>query len=326
MDLSTRQSLSVVLPTFNGARYLAETVGSVCAQTRTPDELVIVDDRSSDSSVDIAVEVCRQAGLYCRVHRRETNSGGPVLPLNEGIALARGAWIALIDQDDLWMPERLEKLFGGMNGDSGGAELLFNDVAVFDKDVTVDIPSVDAPSLTVSAKAGTGGGLIDPAKAYAYLLTQRNFVHTASNMVFTKSAWVALEGFNPRFRVCWDVEFLLRAFCRLESSYVRGVLTRHRFHPSSLSRSSSAESREMTVLRDHHAANPLVSFDSASLMQRISREWWDAAYEASRTGDVAEFWRAWRRSWQLGQSRLRLLGLAAKLPGHLLAASRRGAS
>ena len=94
--------VSVVVPTFDRARWLPAAVASVLAQTRPPREVVVVDDGSRDETP----EVCRgfPAGVRCV---RQDNAGAAAAR-NRGIREARGTWIAFQDSDDLWEPEKLE--------------------------------------------------------------------------------------------------------------------------------------------------------------------------------------------------------------------------
>jgi len=98
-------SVSVVMPVYNGSRTLREAIESVLAQTFIDFELIIVDDASTDSSVDII----RSFGDRVHFVQRTANSGICEVARSEGLALARGRYSALIDQDDLWDPQKLEK-------------------------------------------------------------------------------------------------------------------------------------------------------------------------------------------------------------------------
>lgn len=98
-------AVSVVMPVFNGARYLRQSVESVREQSFTSWELIISDDNSTDESVDIAK-------VYCRADPRITlektiRRGGPAAARNRAIAKAKGRWIAFLDSDDTWHPDKL---------------------------------------------------------------------------------------------------------------------------------------------------------------------------------------------------------------------------
>jgi len=98
--------ISVVLPVYNGEKYLIEAIDSILVQTFVDFELIMIDDGSTDGSYRILQEYeNRDARL--RVFTRKNQ--GLVATLNEGIELARGKWIARMDQDDIALPQRFEK-------------------------------------------------------------------------------------------------------------------------------------------------------------------------------------------------------------------------
>lgn len=104
-------AISVVIPVFNGAAFLAEAVASVQAQSLRPDEIIIVDD----GSVDGTPELIRTLGEAVRSCRQP--NAGPAAARNRGIELARGAFIAFIDADDLWCEGKLESQARRLRGD-----------------------------------------------------------------------------------------------------------------------------------------------------------------------------------------------------------------
>jgi glycosyltransferase involved in cell wall biosynthesis len=95
--------ISCVVPVYNGERFLAEGLDSVLAQTRPPDEVIVVDDGSTDGTAEVAA---RYAGRV--TYLRQNNAGSPAAR-NRGVASSRGDLIAFLDADDLWHPEKLAK-------------------------------------------------------------------------------------------------------------------------------------------------------------------------------------------------------------------------
>lgn len=96
--------ISVVLPVYNGSRYLREAIGSTLSQSYVNFELLIIDDGSTDDSASI-VSSCTDPRI--RFYSQENK--GLAATLNRGIALAKGAYIARQDQDDISLPDRLSK-------------------------------------------------------------------------------------------------------------------------------------------------------------------------------------------------------------------------
>ncbi|WP_330413227.1 sugar transferase [Dorea formicigenerans] len=97
--------VSVIMPSYNTAPYIEETIQSVLNQTYTNWELIIVDDCSTDNT-DEVLETIKDDRI--RYFKNEKNSGAAV-SRNKALREAKGQWIAYLDSDDLWMPEKLEK-------------------------------------------------------------------------------------------------------------------------------------------------------------------------------------------------------------------------
>src|SRR3989441_12309052 len=93
--------VSVVIPVYNGERYLADAIQSVRDQTYQNFEVIVVDDGSTDGSAEVA-QSFGEAIRY--VHQA---NGGVCKARNTGMAVARGGYLAFLDQDDLWLPDKL---------------------------------------------------------------------------------------------------------------------------------------------------------------------------------------------------------------------------
>src|SRR3974390_3258095 len=124
-------TVSVVLCTYNGARYLREQLESIARQSRQPAEMVVCDDGSEDDTVTIlrgfASEVSFPVRIFQNPHRL-----GSTRNFDQGIGLASGEFIALCDQDDVWAPEKLEYLANMLISDPsvGG---VFSDADLIDE-------------------------------------------------------------------------------------------------------------------------------------------------------------------------------------------------
>src|SRR5215217_3734904 len=100
--------VSVIVPAYNAAGYLERALASALAQTMPDLEVIVVDDASSDTTFEVACKIAARASRV-RVLRNERNSGENA-SRNRAISTARGEWIALLDADDEWLPERLERM------------------------------------------------------------------------------------------------------------------------------------------------------------------------------------------------------------------------
>lgn len=99
----TQPTISVVIPCFNGGRFLRETLASVLGQTRSAHEVIVIDDGSTDDSAAIAESFAPPVRVI-----RQRNQGESVAR-NRGIDEAKGDWVALLDADDLWDARKLER-------------------------------------------------------------------------------------------------------------------------------------------------------------------------------------------------------------------------
>lgn len=95
--------------TYNGSRYLREQLESITSQTASPEEIIICDDGSTDTSLDILNEFASQAPFPVRIFSNEVRLG-PAQNFEKAIRLCVGEIIVLSDQDDIWKPQKLERL------------------------------------------------------------------------------------------------------------------------------------------------------------------------------------------------------------------------
>lgn len=123
-----RPLVSVVMPSYNSEKYISEAIQSVIAQTYENWELLIIDDGSTDSTANIVKQfsdVDSRITLYSN-----SKNIGVALTRNKGMDLAKGSWIALLDSDDVWHKDKLEKqLELAQHGD-----ILYCSYALMDED------------------------------------------------------------------------------------------------------------------------------------------------------------------------------------------------
>ncbi len=100
--------VTVIMPCCNAAKYLADSIESVIAQTYQNWELLVIDDCSTDNSAEI-VSAYASKDSRIRMFQTERNSGSATVPWNIGIQNAQGRYIAFLDADDEWFPEKLQQ-------------------------------------------------------------------------------------------------------------------------------------------------------------------------------------------------------------------------
>jgi glycosyltransferase involved in cell wall biosynthesis len=118
-------SVSAVIPCYNGAPYLRETLDSTLRQTCPPLEVIVVDDGSTDESAAIA------ASYGPPVHLIRQENQGESVARNRGMDEARGDWVALLDADDRWLPRKLERQLAALGAAPGDTVCVYSDFIVF---------------------------------------------------------------------------------------------------------------------------------------------------------------------------------------------------
>jgi len=179
-DVRVNVRVSVLIPAYNAAHCIGQAIASVLAQTEQDFEILVVDDASSDATAAL-VEAAAADDPRIRLLRAPRN-GGPGSARNRGIAAAAGEWIAPLDADDRFHPERLELL--ARIGGQQGADMVADNLLVCTGQVpgTPMFPPGFMPaSLTLDALAFVQGNLAPKASGrvgYAFLkpLIRRSFL------------------------------------------------------------------------------------------------------------------------------------------------------
>lgn len=98
---------TIITPVYNAEKFLTETLESIYEQSYTDWEAILINDNSSDSSLEIAQSFAKRDSRFQVINRNE--SGGAAKARNEGIRQAKGRYIAFLDSDDVWLPNKLDK-------------------------------------------------------------------------------------------------------------------------------------------------------------------------------------------------------------------------
>lgn len=121
MNMNTHEQtpvVSVIMPAYNASRFLAEAIGSVANQSEENWELLVIDDCSADDSFDIAQRYAARDSRI-QVLRNHVNLG-VAKTRNRGVELAKGKYVAFLDSDDVWHPEKLERQLKKMRDTGAG--------------------------------------------------------------------------------------------------------------------------------------------------------------------------------------------------------------
>ncbi len=219
--------VSVVIPAYNEAARLPQAVRSAQNQTRPPLEVIVVDDGSSDDTAAVA----RDLGVTVI---SQENKGLPGAR-NTGIRAARGEWIALLDSDDVWEPDKLERQWAAV-AQVPEAAMVACDYRQFTDQGTVVHPSfLSQPGRYERAEkrrlAADLACIERPPEAFL----QGGYFLIPSAVMFPRRAVEAVGLFDESLRYVEDVEYFLRLLSQGPLLMVERVLLNYRVHESNMS-------------------------------------------------------------------------------------------
>jgi glycosyltransferase involved in cell wall biosynthesis len=279
-------AVSVVVPTYNGREFLARALGSVFSQTVRPCEIVVVDDASTDDTVALARSIAANAPVRVAVVALARNSGGPARPINTGVGHATGDLVAVLEQDDVMLPRRLEAQVACLEAAPGVGLAFGRCVYVNPREG----PPRETETVThrLAAQAlGPGLYRIGSYAAYSGLVAGM-FALTWSALLFPRRVWQQVGGVDESIATASDYAFLERVAREFDLGFVDEAVTEWHIRTDSLYRTAVSLRRGVDRLR------VLCSFDAARLdratrarLRRAIREAaLGAAFLARERGDV----------------------------------------
>ncbi len=184
-----RPRMSVVIPCYNTAEYVAEAIESALAQTLNEIEVIVVDDGSTDAFATAVDPFCRDP----RVRVVEQGNHGISAARNAAITLASGEYVGLLDADDRWSPSKAARHAAHMDSDAS-CDLSFSWCCLIDE------------------RGKNTGRRFAPSQSRYSLgdLILRNVTGTASAIVFRRSVLARTGNFDTRLRACEDLDLWLR--------------------------------------------------------------------------------------------------------------------
>lgn len=219
-------SVSVVIPTYNRARFLPAAIASIRAQTSPCAEVVVVDDGSTDDTKDVLTTVGN--GI---VYLRQANAG-PAAARNLGIRAASGDLVAFLDTDDRWQPDKIASQIAVFRRHPSVA-LVSTDMAIEDEHGALLVASNFAKrGLAGFFKSLDGAPIPDAPRR----LLQLNFINT-STVVVRREVLLALNGFDTRLRYGEDLELWMRIAARHDIACLPNVAEVRVEHSSNVTKS-----------------------------------------------------------------------------------------
>lgn len=230
-DLTT-----VVVPAFNAAATIDETLRSVRAQTHEALEIIVADDGSSDATADIVRSHVR---IDARVRLIQQANLGVAAARNAAIAAGRGAFIAPIDADDLWHPSKIEKQVAAMRQGGPRVGLVYTWFALIDAESRVT---------ALGGRNLDSGDVLRP-------LCRSNFIGSGSNALMRTAAVHSAGGYDATLRQrsaegCEDFRLSLAIARRLDFAVVPELLTGYRRLPTCMSNNLMQMLRSVNLVFD----------------------------------------------------------------------------
>lgn len=201
--------ISIVLPVYNGAKYLRESIDSVLAQTYTNWELLIVDDCSKDETPAIAQEYV-QRDSRIRYYRNEENLRLP-RNLNKGFSLTRGDYLTWTSDDNRFRPEALEKMHGALV--ASNAQFVYCSMDVIDENDNLIETYIAKPE---SIKRLVG------------------FNTVGACFLYTRKAYEAVGDYDHEMILVEDYDYWQRIAMRFKTVVVEEILYDYRRHSGAL--------------------------------------------------------------------------------------------
>jgi glycosyltransferase involved in cell wall biosynthesis len=225
--MNENQKVSVIIPTYNSAKYLSETIESVLKQSYNIIEIIVVDDGSTDESKGV---LSKYSG---RIKYFYIKNSGPATARNYGIKNSTGEWIAFLDSDDIWLPGKIEKQLNHMKTRMNKS-FCCSDWSNF---VKVEDTSI---SVLKNYEAFEKNPDFD-------LMLKENFVLTSSVLIERKKLlktnlfWESLKG--PEDRHLW-----LRILQQGNAEICKEIMVLRRFHSANISSTIAFIENQLVML------------------------------------------------------------------------------
>lgn len=226
--------ISVVIPNYNHAAYLPQRIDSILNQTFQDIEIIILDDCSTDHSLNI-IESYTKKYPTIRIHFNQQNSGSPFAQWNKGVAMARGEYIWIAESDDYASPQFLETLIKPLNNHSN-IGLAYCQSTVVNR-VGQVIGTAQEWTNDLNRQRWTKEFINQGTRECQYLL-YKNTVPNASAVLFRKTTFLEIGGADPSMKMVGDWLVWMKMLLVVDIY----------FHPASLNyfRTHSTTTREIT--------------------------------------------------------------------------------
>ena len=269
--MKTRR-VSVVIPTFNSESFIAEALDSVFSQEGFDLQVIVVDDGSEDSTVEV---VRGFPGVLCIKQKNR----GPASARNTGLRVAKCDYIAFLDSDDLWPDGKLQRQISLMEANPDVA-LIFGDCRQYDSAGFFEATLFESEQRTKEF----WGGPVLVEEPYAKLM-HGNFITTGS-VVLRKSCLDSVGLFDERYRLVEDLEFWLRIALSFPIAHCDAECLYRRRHDKNVSRDQVGMSTAfIDVLESHQSEySEKIRLQRAKVGERLAMEYRNLGLLYAREG------------------------------------------
>jgi glycosyltransferase involved in cell wall biosynthesis len=217
----TRPGLSIALCTYNGEAYLEDQLGSIAAQRLLPDELIVCDDNSTDGTLRILDAFARNSPFPVHIHTNAANVGSNK-NFEKATLLCAGDVIALADQDDFWLPEKLSRIVEAFRANPR-AGVVFSNAWVVDRNLN----SLGTTIWDVFEFTKKRRKQFDSGNAFGVLM--RKNVVTGATMAFRRDYTDRIVPFPSTWVHDSWIAFIISLYAKL--AYIDEPLVKYRQHP-----------------------------------------------------------------------------------------------
>lgn len=211
--------ISIITTSFNYGKYISETIESVLAQTYSDWELIIVDDASSDNSIEIIKNFCNDKRIKLICHDKNK---GLKESIKTALKYAQGEWIAFLESDDTFLPNTLQTRLK----DSDKANILFNSV-----NLIIESNNSQNKIKVINKTEKILNNIIFPANIFKYFET-RNIILTLSSIMIKKEL-ITEQALNSPVDELFDWWFYIHITKNTNAYYINQKLTNWRIHDES---------------------------------------------------------------------------------------------
>lgn len=219
-----RPLVSAIIPNYNYARYVGEAVESALSQTYSNIEVIVVDDGSTDNSLEVLAQYRDRIKII-----RQENSGVSVAR-NRGVAESSGDYIAFLDADDVWLPEKIEKQVRRIQSeDSIGI-------------VHVGVIDIDASGKELATHLN---GMEGEVASELMMFERAVILGGGSGVMIPRKVFDKVSGFDEALSTSADWDLYFRISCDFSVGFIGEPLLKYRLHGSNMHSNVSRMEREM---------------------------------------------------------------------------------